>query len=372
MRTSALIGLVPPSRLKFALLQDAQELDLRRGAHLADLVEQQHAAGSGLDLSGAALIGAGERAALVAEELGFEQRFRQRRAVHRCERTVPARRRAVDVARDYFLAGARFAGQQDRGVRFGNLRRRAHDVLPRRGLTRDSAITGARLELGGQRLDARLEPSGTGAGRRGSTRGLGQLFVRNAKGDMHRDVTRQGDVGLAECGDSPRPEVQREELLARAHRHREDRAVAGGLGAFAIVGWIEGRRRLFRHEVVDDLGPHIAHRLEVRARRPHEKWPVIIRERIGDERAAPIVQRHREAVVRQEALHDRRDFGKHLADVEDRPHRVQQFLRNLEGQTLHGLSASLPQVCAGAHLRLRDTLLPLIYSSQSGRQAPSL
>ena len=42
--------------LELALLQHAQELDLRRGRHLADFVEQQHAAGGGLDLPGLALM----------------------------------------------------------------------------------------------------------------------------------------------------------------------------------------------------------------------------------------------------------------------------------------------------------------------------
>ena len=59
---------------------------------------------------------AGERAALVAEQLGFEQVLRDRRGVDRDER--PRRARAVPVqrARDQLLAGARFAGDQHRRV----------------------------------------------------------------------------------------------------------------------------------------------------------------------------------------------------------------------------------------------------------------
>ena len=58
--------------------------------------------------------GAGERAAHVAEQLGLEQRFRQRAAVERDERPVAPRRVEVDGARHQLLARARLAGDQDR------------------------------------------------------------------------------------------------------------------------------------------------------------------------------------------------------------------------------------------------------------------
>ena len=78
----------PAEPLKLPLLQDAQELRLRRRAHLADFVEKQHAAGGELDLSRLGLLRAGERAPLVAEQLGLEQLLRQRGAVQRDEWTA--------------------------------------------------------------------------------------------------------------------------------------------------------------------------------------------------------------------------------------------------------------------------------------------
>jgi hypothetical protein len=63
------------------LLQDAQEFGLRGEAHLADLVEEQHPACGQLDLTGLRLIRAGEGAALVPEELGFQQLLGERGAV---------------------------------------------------------------------------------------------------------------------------------------------------------------------------------------------------------------------------------------------------------------------------------------------------
>ena len=80
--------------LELALLQHAQELRLRGQAHLADLVEEQHAARRQLDLPGLGLLRAGERAALVAEQLRLEQLLGQRGAVQRDERPGLARGRA--------------------------------------------------------------------------------------------------------------------------------------------------------------------------------------------------------------------------------------------------------------------------------------
>ena len=61
-------------------------------------------------------VGAGERAAHVAEQLRLEQRLRHGAAVERHHRLVAPQRVEVDGLRDQPLAGARFAGQQDRAV----------------------------------------------------------------------------------------------------------------------------------------------------------------------------------------------------------------------------------------------------------------
>ena len=77
---------------------------------------------------------AGERAALVAEQLGLEQVLRDRRGVDRDER--PGRARAVPVqrARDELLAGARLAGDEHRRVRLRQPADRAEHLLHRRRL----------------------------------------------------------------------------------------------------------------------------------------------------------------------------------------------------------------------------------------------
>src|SRR5205814_3302065 len=102
--------------LDLPLLQYAQQLRLRRHGHLADLVEEDRALVGHLEAPAALGHRAGERALLVTEELGLEQRFRERRARHLHERSRAAIRVVVERFSDELLAGAALAGDEDRGV----------------------------------------------------------------------------------------------------------------------------------------------------------------------------------------------------------------------------------------------------------------
>ena len=97
----------------------------RPSGQLADFVEEQRAPIRDLELAQLALRGAGERAALVAEELGFEQRIGNGGAVDGDKRPVRARAQRVQRARKQFLAGAALAFEQHRRVGAG----RALDLL---------------------------------------------------------------------------------------------------------------------------------------------------------------------------------------------------------------------------------------------------
>ena len=103
------------------LLQHAQDLGLRVRAHVADFVEEERAAVRLLEAADALLVGAGERALLVAEQLRFEQVLLQRRAVHLDEVARRAVRVVVDRAGDELLARAGLAADQHRGVALGDL-----------------------------------------------------------------------------------------------------------------------------------------------------------------------------------------------------------------------------------------------------------
>ena len=86
------IALVRAQPLDLAVLQHVQEFHLRRKRQVADFVEEDRAAVGQFELAHARLLGVGKSAAFVAEEFAFQQRFRQRRAVHLDERlAVPAR-----------------------------------------------------------------------------------------------------------------------------------------------------------------------------------------------------------------------------------------------------------------------------------------
>ncbi len=131
-RTSTVHGVVPADALERPLLEHAQQLHLRRGGDLADLVEEERAAVRLLEPPDPPLVGAGERAALVAEQLALEQGLRERRAVQRHERRLRARALRVDRARELALARAALAGDEHRRPRARDLPGHPVDLLHRR------------------------------------------------------------------------------------------------------------------------------------------------------------------------------------------------------------------------------------------------
>ena len=95
------------------VFEHAQQLGLRRQRQLSDLVEEQCSVARVLERAPAQAIGAGKRAALVAEQLALDELLGQRRAVHRDQRRLLARSQPMQFARDQFLARAAFADDQD-------------------------------------------------------------------------------------------------------------------------------------------------------------------------------------------------------------------------------------------------------------------
>ncbi|MGY3344827.1 hypothetical protein ACVWYK_003596 [Bradyrhizobium sp. USDA 4470] len=93
----------------FALLQHAQQTGLRLHRHVADFVEEKRPALGLLEPAGRARVGAGEGAALMAEQFGLDQVARDRRHVDRDERPVAALAVIMQRARHQFLTGAGLA-----------------------------------------------------------------------------------------------------------------------------------------------------------------------------------------------------------------------------------------------------------------------
>ena len=89
-----------------AVLERAQNFRLRHRIHVADLVQKQRSARRQLEFSLLLLGRAGERATFVAEELGFDQRLRQRRTVDGDKRFSGPRRPIVNLLCEQVLSRA--------------------------------------------------------------------------------------------------------------------------------------------------------------------------------------------------------------------------------------------------------------------------
>jgi hypothetical protein len=87
---------------------------------------------------------AGERAAFVTEELGFEQILGDRRRVDRDERAGRTRAVPVQRAGDQLLAGSGFAGDHYRRIRLRQPADRAEHFLHRRRLAQHFGRLGRR------------------------------------------------------------------------------------------------------------------------------------------------------------------------------------------------------------------------------------
>ena len=98
--------------LELAVLDRAQDLFLHAERNRAELVEHERAAVRLLEAADVRTRRSGERAGLVAEELGLEQRLGERRAVDLDDRLLPARRQIVKARRDQLLAGAPLADHE--------------------------------------------------------------------------------------------------------------------------------------------------------------------------------------------------------------------------------------------------------------------
>src|SRR5262249_6365320 len=105
--------------LDFSLLEDPQQLELHVQRDALDLVEEPRAPARQLDLADTVVHRAGERAALVPEELALEQRVRERRAVDRDEAAALALALEVDRAGRQLLARSGFAVDEHGGVVLG-------------------------------------------------------------------------------------------------------------------------------------------------------------------------------------------------------------------------------------------------------------
>ena len=187
-------------------------------------------------LPGHAAIGAGERAALVPEELALDELRGQRRAVDGDERPGLPRRVDVDRAREQALAGARLAAQEHRRV----------------GLRGERDALVDRAELVAPPDDA-VERTAQREARLGGVR-RAQRRQRERARDLRRERDEVPLVLLVEAGARASPDGARFSTCTTprtgpprllADRHDEDRArrVAGRLVDRRIEARVASRRR---------------------------------------------------------------------------------------------------------------------------------
>ena len=126
------------------LLQHAQQLDLGKEAEVADFIEEEGAVAGLLEVAFAGADRSGKCALLVAEQLGFNEGFRNGAAGDGHKRAAGAGAEIMDGAGDQFLAGAAFAGDQHRGVEIGDAAHELIDALHLRAGA-DEAVAAGRL-----------------------------------------------------------------------------------------------------------------------------------------------------------------------------------------------------------------------------------
>jgi hypothetical protein len=153
---------------------------LRREAHLTDLVEEDRALVGELEAALSHGHRAGERPLLVTEQLGLEQRLRERGARDLHHRPAAAIRVVVERLRDELFSGAALAGDEDGRVRLRDLADGLVHLLHRRGVADDALGLHERADLVAQHFDL-----------------LGEILV--IEGALHRvrdlvELERLGDV----------------------------------------------------------------------------------------------------------------------------------------------------------------------------------
>ena len=106
-----------PDALDVLFLKKAQQIRLQLQRQIADFIQQQRSAVGSLDSPHLALMGPGEGALLVAEQLRLDEVLRNAATVDGNERLIRAAREIMQCARNHFLAGTAFAANHHRRVR---------------------------------------------------------------------------------------------------------------------------------------------------------------------------------------------------------------------------------------------------------------
>ena len=122
---------------------------MRGERQLANLVQEQGAPGSRLERPLSEHVRAGEGAALVPEQLVFDQALRERAAVQGDERTVRSGAEAMQLPGDEFLSRSAFADDQHRARNLGDARDGVLEALHGRARAHQRGVGAGALAQGG-------------------------------------------------------------------------------------------------------------------------------------------------------------------------------------------------------------------------------
>ena len=140
-------GLRASEPLDLAFLEHAQQLDLHVEGQVADLVEKDRRVIGQFEPADLPRQRAGKGALLPAEQLALDERARNRRAVDAHHDATAPRTLLVNLGRDEFLSGTRFAEQQHRRIGRGHLSRLFEDALDGGASSNDDTGAEALLHL---------------------------------------------------------------------------------------------------------------------------------------------------------------------------------------------------------------------------------
>ena len=241
--------LVGAQALEAAGVEHPQQLHLAAQRKVADLVEEQGAAIGRFEAPRARLGGAGEGAALGAEQLGLDQLAGQRAAVHRHERAARDGRVRMHDGRDALLAAAVGPGDEHRHVGARDLAGQLQRAQRGVGLEHQVAEREARGErrLAVASLLAHAAHLGAGLGQLeqvldggqqlGVVPGLGEVVGRAGLDQLDRVLQPrprgQQHDGHVDVAGTDGPE-QRDALLARRGVGAEVHVLDHHVHAFAL------------------------------------------------------------------------------------------------------------------------------------------
>ena len=223
----------PADALNLARLEHAQKLRLKADVELADFVEEQGAAVGHFEAAALAVGGAGERAALVAEQNALDEVGWNRAAILNDERALCALRSAVNRTGDELFAGAGFAPDQDGQVACGHLLEDSENLAHADAAANElvELFAPAQVDFDGARAMLEADDGAPDA----------QGHARLEPGLAHADPCNPGPVGRAEVAQQKAVLLGDDFAVRAAHggvveRQVADDALADG---HALAGNVE-------------------------------------------------------------------------------------------------------------------------------------